>query len=202
MVDLVLSSKAVDSILVKITGSYSFELDELKTYQEDPHIYAALLERMRAMNSSKKIECLGRLEDLGAAISDHPGYPFPLLVPYMSNPILIAFPETPRAAQILSKTGAEKARSLIRSNKLIRDQDEIWTAQALAKLGDSLQEDFLIKKYREEKDEGEKRDDALMLGFAGTPRTILALARDLRNPMSYEWHQTALRSIRVISSTD
>jgi hypothetical protein len=110
---------------------------------------------------------------------------------------LVAYPQTSRAAQILAKTGSERALALIRSNRAIREQDELWTAQALAKLGDSAWEDFLILKYREEKDVGEKRELAMMLGFVGTPKTILTLARDLRNPTTYEWNQTALRSFRV-----
>lgn len=110
---------------------------------------------------------------------------------------LVAYPQTSRAAQLLAKTGSERALALIRSNRAIREQDPMWTAQALAKLGDSAREDFLIDRYRKEKDEGEKRDLAMMLGFVATPKTILALARDLRNPMTYEWNQTGLRSFRI-----
>lgn len=110
---------------------------------------------------------------------------------------LVAYPQTSRAAQILAKTGSERALTLIRNNRAIREQDESWTLQALAKLGDTAKEDILIERYRKEKDEGEKRELALMLGFVATPKTILALARDLRNPMTYEWNQTSLRSFRV-----
>lgn len=66
--------------------------------------------------------------------------------------------------------------SVIRSNRIIREQGELWTAQALAKLGDSLTEDHLIKLYKQEKGEGRKRDYAWMLGFVATPKTILTLA--------------------------
>lgn len=232
--------RSVDSILVKINQSYSFQPDEVKAYQENPRVYPVLLEKLRTFEDERQAACIDRFDDLGAAIVPGDGGEKPSFAPYISNLFLIqglveflgdkgedvreaavrqlfenvpdlylrnfgkevaeklvAYPQTSRAAQILAKTGSERALTLIRSNRAIREQDELWTAQALAKLGDSVKEDFLIEKYRKEKDEGEKRDLALMLGFVATPKTILALARDLRNPMTYEWNQTARRSFRV-----
>jgi hypothetical protein len=55
----------------------------------------------------------------------------------------------------------------------------------------------LIEEYRKEKRDGPKREQAAMLGFVATPKAILALARDLRNPMTYEWNQMSRRSFRV-----
>lgn len=110
---------------------------------------------------------------------------------------LVSYPETSRAAQLLAKTGSEKALSVIRGNRVIREQDEGWTLQALAKLGDSAREDTLIENFRKEKQPAPKRELAWMLGYVATPKTILALARDLRNPMTYEWNQTSKRSFRV-----
>jgi hypothetical protein len=240
MSEIVSPQRSVDSILAKIKASHSFRPEEVRAYQENPHVYPLLMERLRTLEDAGQAAAIDRFDDLGAALVAGEGGEGLAFAPYISNHFLIqglveflgdkgedvreaavrqifanvpdlylrnhgkevaeklvAYPQTSRAAQLLAKTGSERALALIRSNRAIREQDELWTAQALAKLGDSAKEDFLIGKYRKEKDDGEKRELALMLGFVATPRTILALARDLRNPMTYEWNQTGLRSFRV-----
>lgn len=240
MSEVISPSRAVDSILVKVKESYSFKPEEVVSFQENPHVYPALLERMKSLDDKLQVKCLERFDELGAPVIGHPEDGTPYLAPYIANLVLIkylvdflgdgnrhareaaarqifenvpdiyirnhvkevienlvSFPQTSRAAQILAKTGSEQALSIIRSNRIIREQGELWTVQALAKLGDSLKEDHIIRLYKQEKDEGRKRDYAWMLGYVATPKTILTLARDLRNPMTYEWNQTALRSFRV-----
>ena len=101
------------------------------------------------------------------------------------------------AIRLLAKVGSERALSTLRSNPAITGQSEFETSIALAKLGDVGREEDLIMKYKQEVDEREKGHLALALGFVASPKTILVLARDLRNPMTYEWNQRAKRSFRV-----
>ncbi|MDB5047248.1 MAG: hypothetical protein JWO30_319 [Fibrobacteres bacterium] len=110
---------------------------------------------------------------------------------------IAANPGITDAAELLAKTGSEKARGMIRTNSVIRSQSDFSTRKSLAKLGDSLLEKEFIESYKREKDPREKSDLALALGFIASPKSILTLARDLRNPMTYPWNRQAPRSFRV-----
>jgi hypothetical protein len=107
------------------------------------------------------------------------------------------YPNLPDAAELLAKTGSERARALIRSNSIIRKASDFTIKKSLAKLGDSALENEFITSYKKEEDMREKRDLAYALGFIASPKTILTLAQDLRTPVTYPWNQRAPRSFRV-----
>jgi hypothetical protein len=108
-----------------------------------------------------------------------------------------ANPSIDDPAELLAKTGSERARALIRSNTGIRNYSGFSTRISLAKLGDSVQENETIEAYKKEQDMREKKILAHALGFIASPKSILTLAQDLRTPLTYPWNQRAPRSFRV-----
>jgi hypothetical protein len=110
---------------------------------------------------------------------------------------ITAYPTVDNAPELLAKTGAERARALIRTNSALRKVSNFSTKKSLAKLGDSALENAFITSYKKEEDMREKRDLAYALGFIASPKTILTLAQDLRTPVTYPWNQESPRSFRV-----
>ena len=107
------------------------------------------------------------------------------------------YPGTDGAALLLGRIGAEAGRRLILSTPKLRDASPADTRVALGRLGDHGAESELIKAYQEAKDPEDKAKDALRLGHLGTPRAVLALARDMRTPEAYVWRMNSRRSMRV-----
>ena len=107
------------------------------------------------------------------------------------------YPATDGAALLLGKTGAEAARRLLLETPELSDRGSGDNLAAMARLGDRTAEDALIDAYRKGGDPREKADTALRLGYTGTLRCVLTLARDVRTPEAYVWHSLSRRSMRV-----
>lgn len=91
MSEVIFPSRAVDSILVKVKESYSFKPEEVISYQENPHVYPALLERMKSLDDKHKVKCLDRFDELGAPVIGHPEDGTPYLAPYIANLVLVRY---------------------------------------------------------------------------------------------------------------
>ena len=107
------------------------------------------------------------------------------------------YPATDGAALLLGKTGADAARVLMLATPDLCDRSAGDNLAAFARLGDRTAEDALIDAYRKGVDPREKADTALRLGYVGTLRCVLTLARDVRTPEAYVWHSLSRRSMRV-----
>lgn len=240
MSDLISPKHTADAIIARIVNRDGFTPEELKSYQESPQIYAALVEKIKTQNVETKTWCIGHFLDLGSMVEPSKEDGTLEGPPYIGNLVLIrglveflgdkeldvqnrasreildyvpdlhlrnfskelidrisADPNISGAADLLGKTGSERARALIRTNKVIQSESEASTKRALAKLGDSVLEAEIIESYKKENDLREKANLAHDLGFIASPRTILTLAQDLRTPLTYPWNQRAHRSFRV-----
>lgn len=105
-------------------------------------------------------------------------------------------PGIDNAALLLGKVGSDSARRLLLGTSAIRDSSESATQLALAKLGERPAEEAVIAAYQAASPQ-EKARLARRLGYVGTVRALLTLARDLRNPDSYVWTAGSRRSVRV-----
>lgn len=240
MTHFISPSHAADAIILKFKSRGGFESAEIKSYQESPRIYQALISKMKDLDVETKTFGIGSFAELGSPIEPSAEDNAFMRPPYISdltliqalvgflgdkNPdvrnaasrellknvpdlylrnfskelieIIAADPGITDAAELLATTGSERARNMIRTNPLIREQSETSTRKSLAKLGDSVIEKEIIHAYKMEKDPEDKAKLALTLGFIASPKSILVLAQDLRNPLTYPWNQQAHRSFRV-----
>ncbi|MBK9118823.1 MAG: hypothetical protein IPM18_04365 [Phycisphaerales bacterium] len=162
----------------------------LAPYVADPRIVGFLVGEL----SAEDPEVRSRAGELLAV-----EVPDPLIRDYLPDVLahLQRYPEIDGAAWLLGRTGAQRARELLESNAALRDANPAATQAALAKLGDVQAEDALLAAYRNAKEPRDKAEAALRLGYAGTVRCVLALARDIRTPETYVWMRLSRRSLRV-----
>jgi len=106
-------------------------------------------------------------------------------------------PTIDEAALLLGLTSNETARTMINTNKELHDVDPEATRMAFARLGDWKAENAVIDAYIQAKEPREKADYARKLGYIGTVRSVLTLARDIRTPETYVWKMNSRRSMRL-----
>lgn len=87
---------------------------------------------------------------------------------------------------LLGKTGAVEARQLLLSDKEFKRIDPRETQMALAKLGDTKLSTQFIRDFEREKGPTKKATLAKTLGYIGDAGCVLALARNIRSPLTVE----------------
>ena len=95
---------------------------------------------------------------------------------------------------LLGKTGAEEAKALLRER---RNENPERAEAALAKLGDAALSAKFVRAFNEAKDVREKEEAARWLGYIGDASSVMALAREMRNPAIFVGRNVMHKSIRV-----
>lgn len=98
---------------------------------------------------------------------------------------------------LLGKTNSSYALKILKQNPRYRKTSAIMTRLALARLGDQVEEDYFLTKFRRETGPDEKAMLAGYLGYIATPSAIIHLARELRNPQLCEYAGSGRQTLRI-----
>lgn len=109
----------------------------------------------------------------------------------------VTFPEIAGGALLIGKLGNQRALELFGVSHELQKTDSIEVQAVFGKLGQLEKEAALVTAYQNETDPKEKRNLAWYLGYMAQPKSLIALAGDLRSPFAYEWNQKAKRTFRI-----
>ena len=99
-------------------------------------------------------------------------------------------------ALLLGKSGAPEAKQLLQKRGKIWSINEDEAQSAIAKLGDADASQIIVNSYHQERDVRKKAILARKLGYICDKACILALARDMRAPDTYD-AGGAKKSLRI-----